>query len=160
MLNKEKYCKAVKKYLLCFIMLISISTFAQTKNTNKVFNPKGTEILLYTEPNFKGKQLVINTTGEFDLAVARPMWNNVISSIQVPDGYTVTLYDTRQVDGGELPTYVELGTSKNNKSFTIKDFKTLPTLNYVTPSSGDYSDDKIKIINFDNKTSYIEIAKY
>jgi hypothetical protein len=126
---------------------------------NKKFNPKGVEIYFYDEPNFKGKQLMINAEGDFDLVAARPVWNNAISSIQVPDGYFITLYDTNPNAEGDLATYVEIG-NKNNKAFTIANFKKLPTLNYVTADGPDHSNSKVKIINFDKKTSYVVVAKY
>jgi hypothetical protein len=138
------------------ILLSSIFTFAQTKN--KIFNPKGTEIYFYDQPNFKGKQLMINAEGDFDLEKARPIWNNAISSIQIPNGYFVTLYDTNPYAGGDLATYVEIG-SKKNKPLTIANCKKLPTTNYVTPDSPDVNSGKMIIVNFDKKTSYILITK-
>jgi hypothetical protein len=125
---------------------------------NKVFSPAGTEIYFYDQPNFKGRQLMINAEGDFDLVAARPTWNNAISSIQIPNGYFVTLYDTNPYAGGELATYLEIG-SKKNKPLTIPDCKKLPTYNYVTANTPDYSATKIKIINFDKKTSYILVSK-
>jgi hypothetical protein len=147
----------MKKIMFSLLILFcSMYTFAQTKN--KVFNPKGTEIYFYDQPNFKGKQLVINAEGDFDLEKARPIWNNTISSIQIPNGYFVTLYDSNPYAEGELASYVEIN-SKINKPLLIADCKKLPTYNYVTATTSDNSTNKIKIINFDKKTSYILIAK-
>jgi hypothetical protein len=115
---------------------VSKNEFKKDTITNKKFNPKGTEIYFYDQANFKGKQLMINVEGDFDLLAARPMWNNAISSIQVPNGYFITLYDTNPNAEGDLATYVEIGNGKN-KSFTITDFKKLPALNYVTAHSPD-----------------------
>jgi hypothetical protein len=146
---------------ICFILVVLLNgefILAQTKAINKVFDPNGTEIYFYDQPNFKGRQLMINAEGDFDLAVARPSWNNVISSIQIPKGYFVTLYDTNPYKGGELPTYVEIG-GKKNKPLIISNCKKLPTYNYVTANTPDYSDNKIKIVNFNKRTSYILISK-
>jgi hypothetical protein len=146
--------------IFCILIVLFSSHFilAQPKGSNKTFDPNGTEIYFYDQPNFKGRQLMINAEGDFDLAVARPSWNNVISSIQIPKGYFVTLYDTNPYKSGELPTYVEIGGMKN-KPLIISNCKKIPTYNYVTANSPDYSDNKIQIANFNRRTSYILISK-
>ncbi len=146
----------MKYNLLAIIALIFFANicFSQTKNTP--FNPKGTKILLYTEPNFKGKQLVIDGAGEYDLAAAMPLWNNTISSAQIPKGYVITFYNERQKPEGDLPVSGEVH-SNTVKGLAIPNFKKLSCF-YNAPDLSDSDFGAKRIVNFDNKISFIEIV--
>ncbi len=130
-------------------------SYAQIKNIS--FKPKGTKILLYAEPNFKGKQLVIDGAGEYDFVAVMKLWNNTISSAQIPKGYSITFYDERQKDGGELPISAEVH-SETAKGLQITNFKKL-TCFYGSPTLSDKDFGAKKIVNFDNKISFLEINK-
>lgn len=141
-----------------FILAPHILQFYKTVNAfNHLFNPNSNEILIYDQPNFKGHQLVINAEGEYDLTT-RKGWNNSISSIQVPNGYFLTLYDVNPNEKVES-NFADIG-NKRFRSFQIKDFKKLPTTYFHTPASPDYeAGNKIRLINFDKIVSYISVVK-
>ncbi len=145
-----------QQFLLFFLLVGCLSkNFSQTKNIP--FNPQGTKILLYTEPNFKGKQLIIDGAGEYDFVSAMPIWNNAISSAQIPKSYSITFYDERQKDGGELPTTAEVN-STGNKGLNIPNFKKL-TCFYGAPNVNDKDFGTKKTVDFDNKLSFMEVVK-
>lgn len=125
----------------------------ENKHLQKPFNPSGTEILLYDQPYYQGNQLIINTEGEFDLKI-RKGWNNNISSIQVPKGYFLTLYDVDNTTGDQ----VEIG-FKDGKSFEIPDFRKLPTNGFIKWNNTKETSYKHQTIDFNKKTSFISIIK-
>ncbi len=147
----------MKKYCIVIVTFVCILINAKAQTKNIPFNPTGAKILLYTEPNFKGKQLVIDGAGEYDFAAAMPLWNNTISSAQIPKGYSITFYDERQKDGGELPASGEVH-SETAKGLQITNFKKL-TCFYGSPTLSDKDFGTKKIVNFDNKVSFMEVVK-
>ncbi len=157
MLNKIKNNTLIKKtiFVFCMLCLLAVNSFAQAKNIP--FNPTGSKILLYSEPNFKGKQLVIDGVGEYDFAAVRITWNNNISSAQIPKGYTITFYDERHKEGAELPTAAVID-SKTNKGLSIVNFKKV-TCSYQSPKQSDADFGKKMTVNFDNITSFMEVEK-
>jgi hypothetical protein len=145
----------MKKIIIALIMLNTFSALL-AQNKNLPFDANGTKIIFYTEPNFKGKQLVIeaNAYEYVDLKVQK-IWNNSISSMQVPNGYAVSLCDVDESKGNK----VELGDS-DYKSYQVADFKKLPIYNLLKWNGTDWDEVyKKQTINFDNKLSYFSIMK-
>jgi hypothetical protein len=139
--------------LILLVMFCCKIGFAQNKSIT--FNPNGTKIFLYTDANFKGKLLIIDAVAypQMDLTV-QAEWNNKISSIKIPKGYSITLWDIANKDGEEVSNAAEILSS--NKSTSIPDFKKFScSFRSAKQSDADYG--KKSVINFDNKTSFIEI---
>ena len=104
----------MKKIVTTIVLSIPFFLFAQKQQTYMPFDANGKFILLYTEANYKGKQMVVDVTAytEMDLTVQR-LWNNKISSMQIPAGYMLTLCDINESKGDK----VEL---TNNKKQAIQ----------------------------------------
>jgi hypothetical protein len=143
--------------IICQLAIyFALAANTQAQNKNLKFDPNGSKILLYTEPNFKGKQLVIeaNAFDYIDLNVQK-IWNNTISSIQVPNGYSISLCDINESKGNKF----EIG-NFNYSTYQISDFRKLPINNFLKWNGADWDEIfKKQIINFDNKLSYFSIMK-
>ena len=126
-------------------------------DTKISFNPNGTKIFLYPDPIYKGKPLILDGEGEYDFAVVMKTWNNTISSAKIPKGYSITFYDERQKDGGELPISGEVQTT-NTKGLLVPNFKKF-TCSYGSPNLSDNDFGAKKTVDFDNKISFIEVVK-
>jgi hypothetical protein len=156
MLSKVKYRNSVKKILTTILLSIPFFLFAQKQQTYMPFDPQGKFILLYTEANYKGKQMVVDVTAytEMDLTVQR-LWNNKISSIQIPVGYMLTLCDVDESKGDKL----ELVNNKK-QAIQIPNFKKTPTNGFLKWTGDGWNENyKPQIINFDKKLSYFSILK-
>jgi hypothetical protein len=146
----------MKNFITILLLNIPFLLQAQKQQTYMPFNPKGKFILLYTEANYKGKQMVVDVTAytEMDLTVQK-LWNNKISSIQIPAGYMLTLCDVDESKGDKA----EL-TSTKKQAIQIPNFKKLPTNGFLKWTTNGWDENyKPQIINFDKKLSYFSILK-
>jgi hypothetical protein len=144
--------------IIITILFLSIPFLmqAQKQQTYMPFDPHGKFILLYTESNYKGKQMVVDVTAytEMDLTVQR-LWNNKISSMQIPIGYIITLCDVDESKGDK----VELSNNKK-QAIQIPNFKKLSTNGFLKWTKNGWDENYTsQVINFDKKLSYFSILK-
>jgi hypothetical protein len=111
-------------------------------------------VYLYTEPNFKGKQLELSVHNNIPLNFANhPIWNNKIRSIQIPEGCKLRVFDIDSLSGDNA----EIG-NKNLSILEIPDLQKMPTLKSKVWDGKTWKEtNKKSTINFDNKISSFQI---
>ncbi len=124
-----------------------------TTNALQKFDPNGSKIIFYTEPNFKGKQLVIDGFSRDWLHLEDyPFWNNNISSVEVPKDWSVRFYDIDE-DKGDI---INVG-NKKYATYKIANFKSLPFYKILIWNGKNWKENKkLKKIDFDKKLSLVE----
>ena len=101
----------MKKTILVFLFISAFSSpcFSQlVRDMQKVndqklsvFNANGNEVWFFEDANFQGKKKVLSP-GRYTLAQLGTTWNDVISSVKVPNGYQVVLYQHDNFQGEGL----------------------------------------------------------
>jgi hypothetical protein len=79
-----------------------------------IFNPNGSSVWIYKDAFFKGDKKVLKT-GTYTLLQLGNDWNNVISSLKIPNGYVVDLYLDDNFKGTSMAFY---GTKMNKNTTT------------------------------------------
>ncbi len=78
------------------------------------FNQDGTTVWIYKEVYFKGEKKVLKA-GNYTLLQLGIDWNDVISSLKIPNGYVVEMYIDDNFKGTSIAIY---GTKTNKNANT------------------------------------------
>jgi hypothetical protein len=154
--------KTLSKLLLLASFFIALNANAQllkkdiqkgrvVKNELNNFNPKGDEIWFFEHENYQGKKLVLKA-GTYTLNQMGVEWNDKISSILIPEGYEIQIFENDNFMGNNanLDGYWQEGTTMQR--WSNKDYNQLKVVkgdDYKT----NYNDliSSIQIYNQKNK---------
>lgn len=128
----DEYCKRIlkmqlkmKSLILFALLSITLSCNAQLQakknplktvnNTIEIsFNQDGTAVWIYKEVYFKGEKKILKA-GSYTLSQLGTDWNDVISSLKIPNGYVIEMYIDDNFKGTSIAIY---GTKTNKNANT------------------------------------------
>jgi|GEM_PF-2000192 len=101
-----------------------IPTVKMSDNIVASFNQKGDEVWFFEHENFKGKKLVLKA-GTYTLEQLGNDWNDRISSILIPEGYEIQIFENDNFSGynANLDGYWQEGTTMQR--WSNEDYKQL-----------------------------------
>ena len=89
------YLKKMNYKIIAFLLFISWQSFAQEKN------PEQLEVQMWDVPNYVGDRYLINVGHCLaDCRYTKGLANDKISSVIVPKGYKLTIYEEGVGEGG------------------------------------------------------------